>query len=102
MRLDAGLYDMYVKVPSESGYPWSVEPALPIEGNAARTYRLVPPIPIEGDVLASDGVTVPGTLIRAYVLFEDETSSRPVQVGETTSDENGSYRLLIAPNLAGE
>lgn len=102
LRMDVGLYDVHVKVPSESGYPWLVEPALVMEGDLARTYRLVPPIPIEGDVLSSDGSTVPGALIRAYVLVDDGTSSRRIQVGETTSDGAGAYRLLIAPRLGDD
>ena len=102
MRMDLGLYDMHVKVSSETGFAWLVEPALIMDGDLARTYRLDPPIAMEGLLQASDGTTVPGALIRAYVLADDGADSRPVQVAETVSDEQGRYRLLIAPRLGDE
>ncbi|MGB5703399.1 MAG: carboxypeptidase-like regulatory domain-containing protein [Polyangiales bacterium] len=102
MGMDLGLYDMHIKVPSETGYAWLVEPALAMDNDLARTYRLDPPLPVEGLVRASDGNGVPGALIRAYVLADDGTSKRPVQVAETVADEEGNYRLLIAPRLGDE
>lgn len=102
MLMDLGLYDMRVKIPSESGYPWLVEPALVMERDLARTYLLQPPIPIEGAVIASGGAPVPDTLIRAYMLTADGSSTRLIQVAETVSNEEGSYRLLIAPRLGDE
>jgi hypothetical protein len=102
MQMDLGLYDMHVKVSSETGYAWLVEPALVMDGDLARTYRLDPPIPIEGLLQASDGTAVPGALIRAYVLTNDGAEGRPLQVAETVSDEDGNYRLLIAPRLGDE
>ncbi len=102
MFMDVGLYDVTVKVPSTSGYAWLVEPALVMERDATRTYRLDPPIPIEGLVLSRAGAVVPNALVRAYVLVSDGTASRPIQVAETSSDAEGRYRLLIAPGLADE
>jgi len=102
MGMDLGLYDMHIKVPSETGYAWLVEPALVMDNDLARTYRLDPPLRVEGLVRASDGNGVPGALIRAYVLADDGTSKRPVQVAETVADEEGNYRLLIAPRLGDE
>ena len=98
MLMDTGLYDMQLKVPPESGYPWVVEPALNVESDLGRTYLLPPPVPVEGAVLSSEGIPVPGAVIRAYVLAND----RQLQVAESTSDEDGDYRLLIAPRLVGE
>ena len=92
-----GLYDVHVKIPSETGYGWLVEPALVMDEDLTRAYRLVPPIPIEGLVRASDGTAVPGASIRAFVLTTDGVPSRPIQVAETVSDEDGNYRLLITP-----
>lgn len=102
MLMDLGLYDMQVKIPSESGYPWLVEPALVMEQDLARNYLLQPPIRIEGAVIASGGAPVPDTLIRASVLTADGSSTRLIQVAETVSNEEGSYRLLIAPRLGDE
>jgi hypothetical protein len=102
MQVDPGLYDLHVQVPAQSGYPWLVEPGLSVSETLARTYRLPPPVPIEGTVQSNDGTLVPGALIRAYVAVEDGETSRLVQVAETTSDQQGAYRLLIAPQLGAE
>ena len=102
MRMDIGLYDLQVRASSESGYAWLVEPALVVDGDLARTYPLNPPIAVEGLLQASDGTAVTDALIRAYVLTNDGSSSRPVQVAETMSDDQGNYRLLIAPHFGAQ
>ena len=104
MSVDAGHYDMHVKVPSETGFAWLVEPELVMSaerGDLLRSYELVPPIPIEGVLRTSDGAALPSALIRAYVLT-GTGPSRPIQVAETVTGEDGSYRLLIAPRLDDE
>jgi hypothetical protein len=102
MSMDVGIYDVHVKVPSETGFAWLVDPELVMSaerGPLARTYELVPPIPIEGSVRTSDGDPVAGALVRAHVLSDvDGAAGRAVQVAETVSGEDGSYRLLIAPH----
>ncbi len=102
MPMDLGLYDMQVKVPSETGYAWLVEPAFVMEEDAARTYLLEPPIPVSGKVFAGDGTPVPGVVIRAYTLTSEGSSARQIQVAETTSDDDGNYRLVIAPRFGVE
>ncbi len=106
MSLDEGLYDLNVKVSSDSGFAWLVEPDLMMsaaDGDTVRGYQLAPPIPIRGILRSSDGQTVPSALIRAYVLVDTgDGATRPLQVAETTSGEDGSYRLLIAPGFGGE
>jgi hypothetical protein len=102
MRMDIGLYDLQVRASSESGYAWLVEPALAVDGDLARTYQLDPPIAVEGLLQASDGTAVTDALIRAYVLTNDGSSSRSVQVAETMSDDQGNYRLLIAPHFGAK
>jgi hypothetical protein len=106
MSVDTGLYDTHVKMSSETGFAWLVEPEVamsPQFGDLVRGYRLDPPIPIRGVIRTSDGEAVPNALIRAYVLAStDGAASRPFQVAETVSGEDGSYRLLIAPRLGDE
>ena len=109
MSVDTGLYDMHVKMSSETGFAWLVEPELVMSadlGDLERAYRLEPPIPVHGVIRASTGDLVPDALIRAYVLKATEgadgSGSRPIQVAEAVSDEDGRYRLLIAPGLDGE
>ncbi|MBW2375746.1 MAG: carboxypeptidase regulatory-like domain-containing protein [Deltaproteobacteria bacterium] len=106
MSVDPGLYDVHVKMSSETGFAWLVEPELVMSaevGTLARGYQLDPPIPVRGVIRTSDGEPVPNALIRAYVLARTEgAASRPVQVAESVSGEDGSYRLLIAPRLGDE
>lgn len=102
MSIDAGKYDLSVKVPPEAGFPWLVEPELVMsgdQGDLLRRYELMPPIPVEGHVRNSTGVPVSNAVVRAYVLMSDEQGTRPIQVAETSSDAQGRYRLLIAPRL---
>lgn len=102
-HVDEGIYDVHVKVPSETGFPWLVEPALSMSaerGDQARIYELVPPIPIRGTLRAGDGSGVEGALIRGYVFAESGGQARRIQVAETISGEGGRYRLLIAPQFA--
>lgn len=106
MSVDVGLYDMNVKTSPETGFAWLVEPEVvmsPEVGELVLGYRLEPPIPVHGVIRTPGGDTVPNALIRAYVLTgADEATSRPIQVAETVSDDDGAYRLLIAPHLGDE
>lgn len=102
MTVDEGIYDMQVRVPSETGFAWLIERNLSIDvarGDLTRSYRLVPPIPLRGFVRASDGTPAAGALIRGYVVIDDGGESRRIQIAEATSREDGSYELLIAPGL---
>ena len=107
MSVDTGAYDVHVKVSSDTGFAWLVEPELAMSdesGDMARNYRLDPPIPVQGVIRSGDGETVSDAPIRAYMLTsaEGSTTTRPIQVAETVSGEDGSYRLLIAPRLGDE
>jgi hypothetical protein len=99
MRMDRGLYDLRIAAPAESGYPWLVQPTLAVDEDIDRRYQLVPPVPVEGRVLASDGSPVPGVQLRAYAFAGEGAGRRLLQVAQTTTDEEGGYRLLIAPRF---
>jgi hypothetical protein len=71
-----------------------------MDGEVARSYRLVPPVPVEGRVLAADGSPAAGVQLRAYAFAGDGAERRLLQVAQTTTDEEGAYRLLIAPRFA--
>lgn len=106
MSVDPGLYDMQVKVPAESGFAWFVEPDLLMsvdQGDLRKEYLLDPPIPIYGVIRTSAGEPLPNALVRGYAFMNsDGEGSRPLQIAETVSGEDGSYRLLIAPRLGDE
>lgn len=100
MQMDRGLYDLRITAPPESGYAWLVQPALVMDGDVVRSYRLVPPLPVEGRVLDADGSSVAGVQLRAYAFVGEGAERRLLQVAQTTTDEEGAYRLLIAPRFA--
>jgi len=105
MSVDTGVYDVQVKLPAESGFAWLVEPELLMsldDGDVRREYRLEPPVAVDGVIRNTDGKTVPNALVRGYVFDQSSGGSRPLQVAEAVSDEDGSYRLLISPRLVGE
>ncbi|MDH3655305.1 MAG: carboxypeptidase-like regulatory domain-containing protein [Myxococcales bacterium] len=105
MSVDIGVYDVQVKVPAESGFAWLVEPELRMsldEGDLRREYRLEPPVAVDGVIRNSDGETVPNALVRGYFFHQGSGGTRPLQVAEVVSGEDGSYRLLITPRLVGE
>jgi len=105
MSVDIGVYDVQVKLPAESGFAWLVEPELLMsvdEGDRRREYRLEPPVAVDGVIRNGDGETVPNAIVRGYVFDQSSGGSRPLQVAESVSGEDGSYRLLIAPRLVGE
>ncbi len=105
MTVDGGLYDMHVKVPSDAGFGWLVEPELIMEldaGQVTRSYQLVPPVSIDGVVTSADGAPVANAVLRAYVLTGSGSDTRQIQVAETASDALGRYRLLVTPGLVVE
>ncbi|MCZ6807862.1 MAG: carboxypeptidase-like regulatory domain-containing protein [Deltaproteobacteria bacterium] len=104
MSIDAGRYDMLVKVVDTTGFPWLVEPELVMSaerGDITRDYTLPPPIVVRGTLQAATGTVAEGALIRAYVFESGGDGLRPIQVAETVSADDGSYRLLISPTLDG-
>ena len=105
MSLDEGIYDVSVRVTSESGFPWLVQSTQVLGRDAERNYTLPPPVVVRGTVRSSDSMPVSAAPIRAYVLLLPGLSAdrqRPVQVAQTQTDEDGNYRLLFAPILNGE
>ena len=104
LTVDPGRYDMQIKVADATGFPWLIEPELVMSrerGAMTRDYTLPPPIVVRGTLQAAGGLAVAGAPIRAFVLEDDDGEVRPIQVAETISAEDGSYRLLISPTLDG-
>ncbi len=104
MTVDPGRYDMLMKVADATGYPWLVEPELVMSremGDTVRDYTLPPPIVVRGTLRASSGAVVSGASIRAYIFEKDGGDAYPIQIAETVSAADGSYRVLISPTLDG-
>ena len=104
LPLDFGTYDIVVKPPSESGYPWLIRPTETFASSTTvrDSFELSAPVPLRGTVLSAneDGTPLGGSEIRAWGLIrEADGSTRVVQIGRATADEDGSYTLLLPARL---
>ncbi len=104
--LDPGLYDLIVRTPEASGYPWIVRPRFEVSPQAALDIGTMPapaPVVVVGVVRDPSGRVVPRATIRAraFVTGSDpgKTAIGSVLVGETRADDNGNYRLVIPSTL---
>jgi len=100
LRLDFGTYDVHVKPPSESGFPWVVDPGVVLGSSATvrDNFEISAPVPLRGYVMQGEGehvVPVAGAEIRAWGILEGDGASRAVQIGRATAGEDGSYTLLL-------
>ncbi|MEO7097661.1 MAG: hypothetical protein ABI175_30650, partial [Polyangiales bacterium] len=106
-NLDPGTYDVLVRIPEASGYPWLVRPRLDVATPTAEAPRVdlqrfsaVAPVIITGKVLDNNGDPVARATVRARAkLFDGDPETTPavraVVVGETKSEEDGSYVLVV-------
>lgn len=104
LPLDFGSYDVVVKPPSESGFPWLIRPNMTFASSTTvrDSFELSAPLPLRGTVLSAteDGVPLAGAEIRAWGLVtEDDGFNRAVQIGRATTREDGSYTLLLPDRL---
>jgi hypothetical protein len=103
LPLDPGLYDVVVRAPDGSGFPWTVLPGLEVLAGASSLRREVvmqAPLPLAGRLLDSAGAALAGAEIRAYAVIDvPDGAPRSVEVGRTTSTADGRYELLLPPSL---
>lgn len=106
LDLDVGVYDIVVEPPEETNYPWRVVPDQAIGGSAtplADLYELEAPVTLTGIVSFDAGgspIVVANGELRAYAVIEAaDGTTRAVQIGRTTTDEQGHYTLLLPPSL---
>lgn len=100
LRLDVGVYDVFVKPPSESKYGWLVMPNYTVGSlrTLANPFEIQPPVPVQGTVRDANGTEIPNAEIT--VLGRREGGERFVELGRARADENGFYRVLVSPRLA--
>lgn len=109
--LDEGLYDLTVRFPMESGFPWLVKPRVLAPLSGAGQLRVSPPVEVVGTLFdrplsdkRAKGLSR-GTL-RAYVLLPSAQGpdgrtlpASYVRVAEVPIDAAGRYRLLLPSRL---
>jgi hypothetical protein len=101
LPLDVGVYDVVVKPPSESRFPWIIHTAVPVIQSTEQNPRFEAPLPVSGRIVDEDGMPVAGADLRAVgIVTEPSTDTRrSVVVGRAVTDANGDYRLLLPPRF---
>lgn len=112
LALDPAVYDVTVRPPEDSGYPWAVLPNTSIEkeGHSLTSIEIGNPVAYSGRVTVpgltpeSPRVAMPGALLRFFALVGDTADpTAPVvsaiEIGQTRVDSSGRYRLLLPDRL---
>lgn len=106
LPLDLGAYDLTVKPPPETGFPWvvrtnfTIPPSLEPTGSDSDELMFTAPIPLQGVVRDVFGTPLAGIEVRAFGILDDlDAGTRSVQIGRTVSEVDGSYELLLPPSL---
>jgi hypothetical protein len=106
--LDPGAYDIVVRTPEASGYPWVVLPAVevaPAPKLDLGVVKAAAPVIFAGRLLDPSGQPVPRALLRARALIADKTDPKKpplgaVLVAETRTGEDGSYRVVVPSDFS--
>lgn len=108
LAVDLGSYDVVVKAPAGSGYPWVIRHDVGIGARGVEfptVIDMLAPITLQGS-LGYQGDE--GDLADAFadaevsafaILDEGLPTARAVPIGKTTADPNGRFMLLLPPSL---
>ena len=103
MPLDRGLYDLAVKPPMGSGFPWVIVRDVEIHstiGSFVREVVFDAPVALGGTLIGAHEQPIEGAEIRAYALIDvPDLGQRSVEVARATSAADGSYELLLPARL---
>ncbi len=102
LSLDVGAYDLMIKPPVDSGFPWIVSRDLVIgasSGTTARDFDFAAPIPVQGELKAADGTPVVGAEVEAFGILDGSDGPSAFQIAHTVTGPDGSYQLLLPPGL---
>lgn len=103
MPLDRGVYDLTVKPPVGSGFPWMLVKDVEIHATVGSFLREVvfeAPVPMSGTLRGALDQPIEGAEIRAYAIIDaPDIGQRSVEVARATSAADGSYVLLLPARL---
>lgn len=103
LRLDLGSYDIVVKPPIDSGFPWAVATGQEygaVGAVLARDFEFGAPVALGGTVLDDDGMPVVAAEVSAFGILTDAAgASRSVPIGRGVTDATGRYTVLLPPSL---
>jgi len=106
--VDYGYYDLSLRPSSDTGFAWSYITNREVTEREADGAGLGPlvlqsPVLYGGTLVSMRGNPVQNATVDAYaVIMSIDGTSRAVQVGSTSSDDQGRFELLLPPTLDGE
>jgi CheY-like chemotaxis protein len=97
---DSGTYNLTVRFPESSGFPWLVKPRVALPLAESGSLRVSLPVEVNGTAFdlplgGPRGNPLVGARIQAFAL----SGGTYVPVASTTVDARGSYRLLLPSRL---
>jgi hypothetical protein len=108
LAVDLGSYDVVVKAPAGSGYPWVIRHDVGIGARGVEfptVIDMLAPITLQGS-LGYQGdeedladVFADAEISAFAILDEGLPTARAVPIGKTTADPQGRFMLLLPPSL---
>lgn len=104
LPVDLGGYDVVVKPPADSGFPWLVLHDVNIGAPKAfpNEIRVASPVRIDGALRYAGngpGAALEGAEVRAFAVIDDEfDTERAVPIGKAVADADGHFMLLLSPS----
>jgi hypothetical protein len=105
MKVDVGSpLDVSIRPADGSGYPWLVQPQFLLQkgGEVDETLKgasLPWPAVIKGQLSDPGGAPVAGAKVDAYLPIDVDGATVVVQIGETTTDADGNYELVLPASI---
>ena len=115
MKVDLGNFDVTVRPPQHSGFPWAIRPSTTVaegvtglgEVQISSPFMYTGTVTVPGQTDSGARVALPGTLLRVFALFDadqrlsdDMTQARSaVELWESRCDSEGRFELLLPERL---
>jgi len=115
MKVDLGNFDITVRPPQHSGFPWGIRPSTTVaegvtglgEVQISLPFMYTGTVTVPGQTDSGARVALPGTLLRVFALFDadqrlsdDMTQARrAVELWESRCDSEGRFELLLPERL---
>jgi hypothetical protein len=104
--VDPGLSDLVVAPADQTGFPWLVRPRVQVQaltGVQLDTLTLPNPAVLRGTVTNPSHAPAANVVVEGWLPVHNADGSPPstvIQIGATTSDENGRYTLVLPASIS--
>ena len=97
---DSGLYDLVVRIPPESGFPWLVKPRVSLPLDTPGALRVSLPVEVQGRILDPTlGALGERPFAGAWIRVFARADGGFLPIAAAPLDPNGSYRILLPSRL---